>query len=54
MIIMSLPHVTGYDIVEKIGVGSFSAVYKAYAKVLDKTCEISQNNFHDFRGRPRH
>lgn len=33
MIIMSLPYVNGYDVVERVGVGSFSVVYKAYTKV---------------------
>lgn len=34
MRIMSLPQVEGYDIIEKVGVGSFSVVYKARRKVI--------------------
>lgn len=30
---MTTPHVEGYVIVEKIGAGSYSSVYKAYKKV---------------------
>lgn len=30
---MSLPQIEGYDVVEKVGVGSFSVVYKAQKKV---------------------
>lgn len=33
---MSLPHVNGYEVVEKIGVGSFSVVYKAFTKTVPK------------------
>lgn len=33
MLIMSFPQVYGYDVVEKVGVGSFSVVYKAIKKV---------------------
>ncbi|KAF2884020.1 hypothetical protein ILUMI_22138 [Ignelater luminosus] len=36
MIIMSFPHVNGYEIVEKVGVGSFSVVYKAVTKTASK------------------
>lgn len=34
MKIMSLPQVEGYDIIEKVGVGSFAVVYKAQKKVI--------------------
>lgn len=34
MLIMSFPQVYGYDVVEKVGVGSFSVVYKALKKVM--------------------
>ncbi|KAK5639672.1 hypothetical protein RI129_012164 [Pyrocoelia pectoralis] len=37
---MSLPHVNGYDVTEKIGVGSFSVVYKALTKVTKETVAI--------------
>lgn len=32
---MTTPHVEGYVIVEKIGAGSYSNVYKAFKKVID-------------------
>lgn len=40
MIIMSFPHVNGYEIVEKVGVGSFSVVYKAVTKVITDKIRI--------------
>lgn len=30
---MTFPQVNGYEIIEKVGVGSFSVVYKAITKV---------------------
>ncbi|XP_018335806.1 serine/threonine-protein kinase ULK3 [Agrilus planipennis] len=36
MIIMPFPHLNGYEIAEKVGVGSFSVVYKAYTKTNPK------------------
>lgn len=30
---VGFPHVSGYEIIDKVGAGSFSVVYKAYTKV---------------------
>lgn len=41
MQIMSFPQVYGYEVVEKVGVGSFSVVYKAYRKVVSRYNNIN-------------
>lgn len=37
---MALPHVNGYEVLEKIGVGSFSVVYMAVSKITKETVAI--------------